>query len=61
MMSDFSFSKKEESRGVYGKRTTVYGNYKFDQKKPKEFYRTESNPYDPLFKPETVLFGPAIV
>ncbi len=48
MMSDFSFQKKEESRGVYGKRTTVYGGYNFDQKQPKEFYKTESNPYDPI-------------
>ncbi|MFC4096534.1 DUF5686 family protein [Euzebyella saccharophila] len=48
MMSDFSFSKKEKSRGVYGKRTTVYDHYKFNQTKPKEFYRTESNPYDPI-------------
>ncbi|MGP1992495.1 DUF5686 family protein [Zobellia laminariae] len=46
MMSDFSFQKKEESRGMYGKRTTVFDNYTFDQKKPKEFYKTESNPYD---------------
>ncbi len=48
MMSDFSFQKKEESRGVYGKRTTVYDGYTFDQKQPKEFYKTESNPYDPI-------------
>ncbi|MBQ0787197.1 MAG: carboxypeptidase-like regulatory domain-containing protein, partial [Oceanihabitans sp.] len=26
-MSDFSFNKKEEARGVYGKRTTLYDNY----------------------------------
>ena len=48
MMSDFSFRKKVESRGVYGKRTTVYGGYTFDQERPKEFYKTESNPYDPI-------------
>ncbi|AYN66822.1 carboxypeptidase-like regulatory domain-containing protein [Euzebyella marina] len=48
MMSDFSFSKKEKSRGVYGKRTTVYGNYEFDKKHPRDFYKTESNPYDPI-------------
>ncbi|WP_047247587.1 DUF5686 and carboxypeptidase-like regulatory domain-containing protein [Maribacter thermophilus] len=46
MLSDFSFQKKEESRGVYGKRTTVYDNYVFDQKKPKEFYKKEINPLD---------------
>lgn len=47
MLSDFSFQKKEESRGVYGKRTTVYDNYKFDEEKPKEFYKTDKNPFDP--------------
>ena len=47
MLSDFSFQKKEKSRGVYGKRTTVYNNYVFDQEKPKEFYREERNPFDP--------------
>ncbi|MFX0557532.1 DUF5686 family protein [Maribacter sp. CXY002] len=46
MLSDFSFQKKEESRGVYGKRTTVYDNYKFDQLKPKDFYRKDLNPLD---------------
>ncbi|MEM8999666.1 MAG: DUF5686 family protein [Bacteroidota bacterium] len=47
MLSDFSFSKKEKSRGVYGKRTTVYDNYTFDVIRPKEFYKAESDPYDP--------------
>ncbi|MFS4469719.1 DUF5686 family protein [Maribacter sp. 2210JD10-5] len=47
MLSDFSFQKKEKSRGVYGKRTTVYDNYDFDIPKPKEFYRKEKNPLDP--------------
>ncbi|TXN36980.1 carboxypeptidase-like regulatory domain-containing protein [Flagellimonas hymeniacidonis] len=47
MLSDFSFSKKEKSRGVYGKRTTVFDNYKFDTARPEEFYKAESDPYDP--------------
>ncbi len=47
MLSDFSFSKKEESRGVYGKRTTVYDNHSFNNPRPAEFYRTHSDPYDP--------------
>lgn len=46
MLSDFSFQKKEKSRGVYGKRTTVYDNYEFDRKRPKEFYRKDLNPLD---------------
>jgi hypothetical protein len=47
MLSDFSFKKKEESRGVYGKRTTVFDNYEFDKAQPKEFYRSKGNPLDP--------------
>ena len=46
MMSDFAFNKKEKSRGVYGKRTTLYDNYKFDLKKDKKFYETEVYNYD---------------
>jgi len=38
MLSDFAFNKKEKSRGVYGKRTTFYSNYKFDVEKDKKFY-----------------------
>jgi hypothetical protein len=41
MMSDFAFSKKEKSRGVYGKRTTLYNNYEFDVEKEKKFYDEE--------------------
>lgn len=46
MMSDFAFNKKEKSRGVYGKRTTLYDNYKFDIEKNKKFYETEVYNYD---------------
>tara|TARA_R110000868_G_scaffold28547_8_gene106987 strand:- start:3964 stop:6468 length:2505 start_codon:yes stop_codon:yes gene_type:complete len=46
MMSDFAFSKKEKSRGIYGKRTTLYNNYKFDVEKDKKFYDTEVYNYD---------------
>ena len=38
MMSDFSLSKKEEKRGIYGRRTTLYNNYKFNIPKEKGFY-----------------------
>lgn len=48
MLTDFSFNKKEESRGVYGKRTTVYGDYRFNIEKPKQFYKTKSNEFDPM-------------
>lgn len=44
-MSDFSFSKKDKARGIYGKRTTLYEDYKFDEDKGEEFYKDESDPY----------------
>jgi len=44
-MSDFTFRKKEESRGVYGKRTTLYDNYKFDEEKSRDFYDRQVDPY----------------
>ncbi|WP_370588481.1 DUF5686 family protein [Robiginitalea sp. SC105] len=47
MLSDFSLTKKEESRGIYGKRTTVYDNYVFDQPRGRAFYRGETDPFDP--------------
>ncbi|GAA4946883.1 DUF5686 family protein [Algibacter agarivorans] len=46
MMSDFALSKKEKSRGVYGKRTTLYNNYEFDIEKDKKFYENEVYNYD---------------
>ncbi len=58
MLSDFSLSKKEASRGVYGKRTTVYDNYLFDQPKPKEFYTYEPDPYDPrIFDRDSIFWA----
>ncbi|WP_459210744.1 DUF5686 and carboxypeptidase-like regulatory domain-containing protein [Aquimarina rhabdastrellae] len=44
--SDFSFSKKEKSRGVYGKRTTLYDKYEFDIPKDPKFYKKRVDPYD---------------
>jgi hypothetical protein len=46
MMSDFSINKKEKSQGVYGKRTTLYRNHKYNQEKPEKFYREEVNYVD---------------
>ncbi|MGV7106325.1 DUF5686 family protein [Flavobacterium sp. U410] len=46
MMSDFSFSKKEESKGLYGKRTTIVKNHVFNQPKDEKFYKEEVNFYD---------------
>jgi len=48
MLSDFSFFKKEKSKGVYGKRTTVYGNYKFNVERPKQFYKNMTDPFNPI-------------
>ncbi len=43
MMSDFALNKKENSKGVYGKRTTLYRNHQFNQEKPLAFYKEEVN------------------
>ena len=43
MMSDFALRKKEESKGVYGKRTTLYKNFKFDLKQTDRFFREDLN------------------
>ncbi|MCR9228522.1 MAG: DUF5686 and carboxypeptidase regulatory-like domain-containing protein [Flavobacteriaceae bacterium] len=57
MLSDFSFSKKEESRGVYGKRTTVFDNYNFDNPRPEDFYKAVSDPYDPrVFSQDSIFW-----
>ncbi len=46
MMSDFSLSKKEKSKGVYGKRTTLFRNHVFDKEKDEKFYKEEVNDYN---------------
>jgi len=46
MMSDFALNKKEKSRGVYGKRTTLYNNYKFDEVKDSKFYEEDVFSFD---------------
>ncbi len=38
MMSDFSLTKKDSDRGIYGRRTTMFNNYKFNIEKEKGFY-----------------------
>lgn len=35
----FALRKRENARGVYGKRTTDYTDYKFNEEKPKDFYK----------------------
>jgi len=46
-MSDFALNKKEKSRGIYGKRTTLYDNYAFDIPKGEKFYAQEVFDYNP--------------
>ena len=46
MLSDFSFNKKDKSKGVYGRRTTMYKNYEFNKERPPGFYGTEIDVYD---------------
>jgi len=43
IMSDFAFNKKEDSKGVYGKRTTLSRNHRFNEQKPDKFYKEEVN------------------
>jgi hypothetical protein len=44
-MSDFSFRKKEEAKGIYGKRTTLYKDYVFDIPRDRKFYSEQVDPY----------------
>lgn len=46
MMSDFALRKKDESKGVYGKRTTLFRDYEFNKVQPDEFYVKEVNDFD---------------
>lgn len=46
MLTDFSLNKKEQSRGIYGKRTTLYDNYVFDVPKDEKFYSQVVYDYD---------------
>ena len=47
LLTDFALNKKEKSKGVYGKRTTIYDNYSFDQERPGSFYQQKGELYDP--------------
>ena len=45
MMSDFAFRKKDDSKGVYGRRTTLFDNYAFDKKYEDKFYNSRVEGY----------------
>lgn len=40
-MSDFALRTNDKSKGVYGRRTTLYDNHIFNVKRPEEFYKKE--------------------
>ncbi len=46
MMTDFALTKKEGSKGMYGKRTTMFKNHEFNQAKDDKFYREDVNKFD---------------
>ncbi|MFD2568762.1 DUF5686 and carboxypeptidase-like regulatory domain-containing protein [Pseudotenacibaculum haliotis] len=45
-LSDFALNKREKSRGLYGKRTTLYTNYEFDKKLDEKFYEKKQYNFD---------------
>lgn len=40
-MANFALRKKEDAHGLYGKRTTLYDDYRFNIKKPDGFYKNK--------------------
>lgn len=46
MMADFSLRKKKSSMGVFGKRTTYFDAYQFDQAKKDDFYKQKSDVFE---------------
>ncbi len=40
-MSDFALNEKDKSKGVYGKRTTIYNDYVFNAPRPDSYYQEE--------------------
>ena len=41
IMTDFALNQKDKSKGVYGKRTTLFDNHVFNVKRPDEFYKEQ--------------------
>ncbi len=41
IMTDFALNQKDESKGVYGKRTTLYDNHVFNVKRSDEYYKEQ--------------------
>jgi hypothetical protein len=47
-MSDFAVNKKEDSKGIYGKRTSFTAN-EFNIEKPESFIRKKSSTRDSIY------------
>lgn len=45
IMSDFAITKKEKSKGVYGRRTTLFNNYDFEKEYDDKFYAAKVDTY----------------
>ena len=46
MMSDFAFNNKDKSKGVYGRRTTLYNNYEFEKERDDDVYKSKVFAYE---------------
>ncbi|SNR67039.1 CarboxypepD_reg-like domain-containing protein [Lutibacter agarilyticus] len=46
MMSDFSLKKKDKAKGIYGKRTTMYKDYVFNEQKTDKFYNVKIDAFN---------------
>jgi len=46
MISNFAFNNKEKSKRVYGKRTTIFSDHKFNEVKPEKFYKESVNEFN---------------
>lgn len=46
MMSDFAFTNKDKSKGVYGRRTTLFNNYEFEKERDEEVYKPKVFAYE---------------
>lgn len=52
-MSDFALRSKDESKGVYGRRTTLFDNHVFNVKRPDNYYKKEVFPDEEIYhKPD---------
>lgn len=55
--ANFTLFKKEDARGVYAKRTQVFDEYKFDEKRIRVFIKNASIILTKMFIKEIRIFG----